>query len=63
MHQVWEAQATTSRGPQPIAPPPPPLASSQPTFLTNPFTLQGYLAVQPTQGHAALPPPPSIWSQ
>lgn len=42
MYQVWEAQAVSSRGPQPIAPPPP-SATSQPIVLTNHFPHQGYL--------------------
>ena len=52
MHQTWVTQEATSRGKQPIAPPPPP-ASSQPNVLTNHFPHQGYLVVQPTQSHVA----------
>lgn len=57
MQQVLEAQAT-SRGSQPIVPPPP-LASSQLVVLSNPFPHQGYIAAQPTQGQATQPTPPS----
>lgn len=56
MHQVWEDQATTSIGPQPLAPHSPLPASSQPVMLTNPFPHQGYITASHAQGHAAPPP-------